>query len=43
MPAFSPDDEGMLGEVGLPTQGSLRMPGPSYEAARLVKELLQVH
>lgn len=42
MQTFSADDEGMLGDVGLPTQGSLRMPGPSYEAAKLVRKLLQV-
>lgn len=42
MQAFSKDDEGLLGEVGMPTQGSLRLPGPTYESAKLVKKLLQV-
>jgi len=42
MQAFSLDDEAMLGEVGFPIQGSLRLPGPSHEAAKLVKKLLQV-
>ena len=42
MQGFSKDDEGLLGEVGMPTQGSLRMPGPSHESAKLVRKLLQV-
>lgn len=42
MQEFSPDDEGLLGEVALPAQGSLRLPGPSHESAILVKKLLQV-
>lgn len=36
------DDEGLLGEVAMPTQGSLRLAGPSYEAAKLTRKLLQV-
>lgn len=42
MQGFSVDDEGLLGEVAMPTQGSLRLAGPSYEAAKLVRKLLQV-
>lgn len=41
METLSPDDESFLGEVGLPTQGCLRLAGPSHEAAGLVQKLLQ--
>lgn len=43
MQSFSADDEGMLGDVGLPTQGSLRLPGPSFATASLVRKLLQIN
>lgn len=41
MPSLSPADEGLLGVVNFPAQGSLRMPGPTYDTAKLVQELLQ--
>ena len=39
---LNPGEEALLGKVGVPTQGTLRIAGPSWESARAAQEALQV-
>ena len=38
---LSPEEEALLGTVDVPTEGVLKIAGPSYQSARAAQEVLQ--